>query len=190
MNGDQIAQLTFLILLGAAIAGFYFVQNRDRIGQTLQYALIWGLLFIAVIAGATLWQDVRNTISPQVSVEDGVITIPQDRDTHYYITLEIDGTEVEFVVDTGATDTVLSREDARRLGIDVDGLNFVGQAQTANGIVRTAPVWLDDVRLGPWEDRAMRAWVTEGDLFGSLLGMSYLERFDISIGRGELRLQR
>ncbi len=190
MNGDQIAQLSYLVLLGAAIAGFYFVQNREQIGQSLRYALIWGLLFVGVIAGALLWEDVRSGVSPQAAFSDNGFEIPRSRDGHYYVTLQIDGVPVDFVVDTGATDVVLSREDARRIGIDPDTLRYTGQAQTANGTVQTARVSLDAVALGPWLDNGVEAWVNDADLFGSLLGMSYLENYSLSIDSDQMILRR
>ena len=52
----------------------------------------------------------------------------------------------------------------------------MGRAQTANGSVGTANIWLDEVSLGGWTERDVRAVVSEGELFHSLLGMDYLSR--------------
>ena len=57
-------------------------------------------------------------------------------------TLEINGTPVRFMVDTGASDIVLSRRDAERVGIDPAALGYLGRARTANGTVPTARVRL------------------------------------------------
>ena len=98
---------------------------------------------------------------------------------------------IRFVVDTGATGVVLSQSDAERAGFDLDDLNYYDRARTANGEVRTAPVVLDQVSLGGIEDNALPAFVNEGDLFGSLLGMSYLQRWSrIEIGDGKMTLVR
>jgi aspartyl protease family protein len=105
--------------------------------------------------------------------------------------LEANGTPVEFVVDTGATDIVLSRQDAAKIGIDLDGLVYTGMANTANGTVRSAPVRLDTLNLDGIVDRGVRAWVNEGEMFGSLLGMAYLERYErIEIAGDRLVLER
>lgn len=192
MNGDQIAQMAYLGLLGAAIAGIYLVSHRENLGKTLQQAAIWVLIFLGVIAGAGLWSDIQRNISPHQSViADDRIEVPQSIDGHYHLVLEINGTPVDFVVDTGATEMVLSQEDAARIGLDVDGLNYLGQALTANGVVRTAPVRLETVALGPIVDTNVRAVVNEGALFGSLLGMGYLDRFErIEIAGDRLILTR
>ena len=85
---------------------------------------------------------------------------------------------------------VLSLSDARRLGLDPSSLAFIGQARTANGIVRTARVTLSDVSLGPYRDDRISAVVNEGDLDTSLLGMAYLGRYSVEITGGEMILRR
>lgn len=84
---------------------------------------------------------------------------------------------MDFVIDTGATEMVLSLEDARRVGLDTAALAYVGQARTANGVVPIAQVVLDEVALGGISDTNVRASVNGGQMDGSLLGMGYLERF-------------
>ena len=62
---------------------------------------------------------------------------------------------------------------------------------TANGIVQTAMVRLDEMELGPFTDRAVRASVNGGEMSQSLLGMSYLQRFaSIQIADNQLVLTR
>lgn len=192
MSGDQIASFAYLALLGTAVAGWFFLQNRQSLGRTAQMAAVWGFLFLGVIAAYGLWSDVRRDILPgQSLLAEGVIEVPRGRDGHYHLTLAVNGTPVRFVVDTGATDIVLSRADAARIGLDPAGLAFIGTARTANGLVRTAPVRLDTVDLDGILDRNVRAVVNEGDLDGSLLGMGYLDRFSrVEIAEGRLILTR
>lgn len=103
----------------------------------------------------------------------------------------MNGVRTEFLVDTGASNVVLSRADAEAAGIAVDTLAFTGRAQTANGLVRTAPVNIDTLMFGGIQDDDVRAYVTDGDLFGSLLGMDYLSRYEsIEISRNRLILTR
>lgn len=192
MNTDQIMQLTFLVLLGGAILASYLVSNRGNLGKVSQQAAIWGLIFVGTIAAIGLWGDLSRDVLPRQSVQgDGTISVPQSTDGHYYLTLDINGTPVEFVVDTGATMMVLNQSDARRAGLDPDTLRYLGSANTANGVVRTAPVFLDSVTLGDLTDRDVRAVVNQGELDTSLLGMSYLDAFgDIRFSDGTLTLTR
>ncbi|MBK5932822.1 aspartyl protease family protein [Rhodovulum imhoffii] len=179
MAGDDIGRLIYLILLAAAIAGYFFVENRNRLGKTAQQAAIWGLIFLGVVAGVGLWSDIRQQVSPRQTVfEQGQrIEVPRAPDGHFYLTLLINDTPVRFVVDTGASEIVLTQKDALRVGVDLRKLDYLGQAHTANGVVETARVTLDEVRLGPVMDENMRAWVNRGEMQDSLLGMTYLQRF-------------
>ncbi len=193
MTGDDTASLIYLVLLGCAVGGWFLVQSRDGIGKMLQQAMIWGFMFLGVIAAYGLWNDVqRQTINNQMlQTGDGQISVPRQSDGHYYLTLALNGENIRFVVDTGATDMVLTRKDADRAGIAPDSLVFLGTANTANGQVRTAPVRINTVRLGDITDTDVRASVNGGDMDGSLLGMGYLEKWGrIEISGGELRLTR
>lgn len=196
MDSDALARLLYLGLLGGVIGGYFLLSNRHRMGAMAQQASIWGLIFVGVVAGYGLWSDIRQDVMPRQAVftETGPggaarIEVPRAADGHYYLTLQISGTPVNFIVDTGASDVVLSREDAQRIGLEPDSLTYLGRAGTANGMVRTARVVLNDVRLGPLQDDRLTAWVSQGDMPGSLLGMAYLDRFGrIEIANGRLVL--
>ena len=193
MNGDDTARLIYLVLLGSVIASYFFISNRQHLGQMARQAALWGLIFVGVIAGAGLWSDIRDDVIPRQSViaDGGRVEVPRAFDGHYYLTLEADGTPIEFVVDTGATDIVLSRQDAQRIGIDPDALAYIGTANTANGAVRTARTTVDSLALGPIVDRNVAVWVNEGEMEGSLLGMAYLQRFrKLEISDSTLVLER
>ena len=192
MTGDDIGNLLYLALLGAAIFGYFIAAGRESMGQTLRYLTLWGLIFVGVIAAAGLWPTLRDQIAPrQVLTAGGALEVPLGPDGHYHMTLGINGTPIRFVVDTGATDLVLSQDDARRAGLDPDTLAYLGQARTANGTVPMARVRLDTVELGDTVDRNVSASVNGGEMFGSLLGMSYLSRFGrISIEGNRLTLER
>ena len=98
---------------------------------------------------------------------------------------------VRFLVDTGASELVLSLADAARVGIDPASSAFVGRARTANGMVATAPVRLGRVEFGGFSDSGVPASVGGGELDVSLLGMSYLDRFaSIEIEGDRMTLRR
>lgn len=185
-------QMTYLMLLGAAIGGSYIVANRSNLGKMAQQAAIWVLIFIGVIGAYGLWGDISNDVNNrQAIVSDTRVEVPRSFDGHYYLTLEINDTPVRFVIDTGASQVVLSQEDARRVGLDPAALDYLGSASTANGVVRTAPVVLDQVSLGAVEDRNLRAVVNGGQMEDSLLGMTYLGLYDrIEITNDQLVLNR
>ena len=107
------------------------------------------------------------------------------------MTVAVNGTPIDFLVDTGATQVVLTQADAARIGLNPTELRYLGIANTANGQVRTAAVNLDEVQVGPYSDRNLRATVNGGEMDKSLLGMTYLGLYDsISITNDELILSR
>ncbi|KIN64880.1 putative aspartyl protease [Sulfitobacter noctilucicola] len=193
MADFDIANLIYLIVLLAMVGGWFLMQGREGMNKTLQYAAVWAMIFIGGAAAVGLWQDIsRDARSPQMSVSgSNQISVPRARDGHYYLTAQINDASIRFVVDTGATDMVLTQKDAQRAGIDPDDLAYLGRANTANGEVRTAFVRLDQVALGNVMDRDVPAVVNEGEMEQSLLGMGYLQRWGrIEITGGELILTR
>jgi aspartyl protease family protein len=193
MNGDQIGSLIYLFLLAAVIGGWFLVANRRQLGRVAQQAAIWVFIFLGAIVAVGLWSDVRETVAPrQTLMQDGAqVVVPMARDGHFYLVLDLNGVPVRFVIDTGATDIVLSATDAARVGLQPENLVFSGRALTANGMVETAPVRIDRVALGGVVDEGVRAVVNRGDLEESLLGMSYLRRFDrLEISGGQMVLER
>lgn len=193
MDAWQTGNLIYLVVLLAAVVFWFAVSNRQSLGKLTQQALIWGLIFMGVIAVYGLWEDIRGTVVPRQAVfaEQGRIELPLMPDGHYYLTAEVNGVPTRFVVDTGATAVVLTQEAARAAGLPPEDLAFTAIANTANGAVRTAPVVLDSIAAGGIEKRGFRALVNEGEMPESLLGMSYLSQFDrIEISRGLLVLER
>lgn len=179
MEDLDYGRLFYLLLLLCAVGSWVFVQMRQSLGTTLQQLSVWVFIFLGAIAGYGLWEDIRQTVRPQQSVmsEAGSVTVPRSPDGHYYLTLMVNDAQVEFLVDTGASEVVLSTEDARRAGLEPEKLAYLGRANTANGIVRTASVWVDELALGEIRDRNLRVSVNQGEMDQSLLGMTYLQRW-------------
>ena len=191
MDGDQAARVLYLGILMVSVGGWLLIEYRSRLGTALRTLMAWALIFLGLAAGYGLWTDLRRDVIPnQFTGTEGQIEIPRAFDGHYYLTLEIDGTPLRFLADTGASNIVLSPADAARLGFDPGNLRFLGEAMTANGVVRTAVVTLKDVRLGPVTDTNLTAYVNQAPMQGSLLGMDYLGLFRIEISGDRMILRR
>lgn len=190
MDGTDAAHLIYLLIILGFVGFWFFASGSANLLRGLQQAAAWALIFMIVVAGAGIWHESQTT--HQVRIEDsGQIVATRAFDGHYHLSLEVNGVATDFLVDTGATDIVLTRRDAEAAGLNVDSLNFIGRALTANGEVRTAPVRLDELSLGPVTDRNVYAVVNDGNMQQSLLGMGYLERWGtIEITGGELILTR
>ncbi len=186
MSGDEKAYFFYMLILLVFIGAGFVYGNRERLSTTLLQAAVWVLIFCGVLIAYGFKDTLQQQFAPSRAVQsaDG-FEVVRGNDRHFHLTLEVNGTPITFIVDTGASDIVLTQDDAKRVGIDVDSLAFLGRASTANGTVETAATVLDQVVLGDLVDRDVRASVNGGEMFGSLLGMSYLNRFsEISI-RGD-----
>lgn len=113
-------------------------------------------------------------IGPPVTTQGNEIR--RAPDGLFYVTAIVNGAPVRFLVDTGATVIVLTREDARRAGLGVEDADFSASAQTANGQTSMAKVTLDEVVVGETRKQALSGAVVRENLAVSLLGQSWLSQ--------------
>jgi clan AA aspartic protease (TIGR02281 family) len=104
------------------------------------------------------------------------MSFPADGNGHFLINAVVNGEDVRFVVDTGATDVVLGINTAKRLGYDPDTLDFSKRYQTANGLADGAPVTLREIRIGSLSLYEVPATIVRQPLPVALLGNSFLSR--------------
>jgi aspartyl protease family protein len=106
-------------------------------------------------------------------------TLTANSQGHFLIDGQINGGQVRFLVDTGATMVALSSTDASRLGIDYRK-GQPGLMGTANGAAVAYRVRLDTVRVGDIVVNNVEASVLEGNQIPfALLGMSFLNRMEM-----------
>ncbi|RMF09614.1 MAG: TIGR02281 family clan AA aspartic protease [Alphaproteobacteria bacterium] len=113
------------------------------------------------------------------------VVVRRARDGHFWVEADINGVTIPFLVDTGASHVVLSPADADRLGLYLTPNDYTQSYDTANGVVRAAPVELAEVRIGPLRVSNVTASVNGAPLRQSLLGMSFLGRLDGFEYRGD-----
>jgi aspartyl protease family protein len=110
---------------------------------------------------------------------------------HFGIRGDVNGQPVNFIIDTGASSTVLTARDARHAGFDPDALNYQTPIQTANGTARAARVVADTVSVGTIERRRVPVFVVEDHLLSdSLLGMNFLGTLSSFEVRGDRMILR
>ena len=104
------------------------------------------------------------------------LALPRGPGGHYFLTAQVNGVDMTFLVDTGATDVALGAEHAKKLRLQLQDKDYTKRYRTANGIVRGAPVALSQVQAGRLRLRDVEASVLDGPLDMPLLGMSFLNR--------------
>jgi aspartyl protease family protein len=113
------------------------------------------------------------------------LTLRARPDGHVFLTAMVNGAQIPFIVDTGATWVSLTHADALKAGV-AGALNYSITMNTANGIGKAAPVTLQQIRIGQLEVDDVEGTVIQGDGGISLLGQSFLKRLQGYEMRGDL----
>jgi aspartyl protease family protein len=110
---------------------------------------------------------------------------------HFAVDARVDGRQIAFLVDTGASQIALCASDAARVGFRPGPRDYSIKIATANGEGRAAPVRLGVVEIGNILVRDIPALVTPDEALGvNLLGMSFLSRVRWSHDHGNLIIEQ
>lgn len=117
------------------------------------------------------------------------IVLTADGQGHFMSSGLINGKTVQFMVDTGATNVILSEADAKRINLAFDKGQRVG-VSTANGQVVGHMLRLQSVKLGDVQVYDVPAIVLPQAMPFVLLGNSFLTRFQMLRQNDQLTLER
>lgn len=105
------------------------------------------------------------------------VSIAPDRGGMYEVNGSINGFQVKFLVDTGATSISMNKHHARRIGIDYKFEGKEGLSETASGLDKIYIVNLKTVMVGGIKLHDVQAAVHDGDFPRIiLLGNTFLGR--------------
>jgi aspartyl protease family protein len=204
MANDDFAHLIYLLPIAALLSAGILAGRRGPAGEVLRNIIIWLVIVTVLVAGYLYRGDFSRFASRMMAglmpgsavvmttSEGGQEVILHRRlGGHFQARVEVDGTTVQMLVDTGASAVVLSHEDAIRLGLKPETLTYSVRVMTANGEAYAAPVRLSSMAIGPIEREDIRALVAEeGRLSESLLGMTFLSTLgSLQIQTDELKLR-
>jgi aspartyl protease family protein len=163
------------LIFGAGIfllAGGFLAKSIDKTWLTASPSAP-----VAMVASA----------EPSVTAGSRTVVVPRDSRGHFQVNARIDGRQIGFMVDTGASVIALTATDARRLGLHPAPREFTAQVRTANGIIRAAQTQLDRVQIDDITVRNVAALIMPDEALGeNLLGLSFLSklrRFEYSNGK-------
>ena len=127
----------------------------------------------------------------QVSTGYRTVKLEGDRNGHFHVEARVDGRNISFVVDTGASKVVIRESSAAQLGIFPRPSEYTGKSSTANGIAKYAPVRLNRVEIdGLMVYDVDAAVMPDSALNVNLLGMTFLSRVKFSHDHGRLVLEQ
>ncbi|QJD60835.1 TIGR02281 family clan AA aspartic protease [Pseudomonas sp. gcc21] len=116
------------------------------------------------------------------------VRLDSNRQGHYLVGGQINGTDVTFLLDTGATFVAIPAQVAEELGLTRGRPVMVN---TANGLAESYSTHLESLALGDIRLRDVAAGIVPG-MSGDeiLLGMSALRQLDFSQQGGQLILRQ
>ena len=175
------------------------IDGRDPIaidvGQTIDGVKVLGVDSqgaVVSVAGKTRTvslEPLESGSGVASAGDSGSVTLTADPSGHFSTSGAVNGKPVHFLVDTGATLVAVSRSQADRLRIDYRrGTPTV--SMTANGAVRGWLVTFASVRVGNVTVRGVEGIVVDGQMSSTLLGMSFLNSFDMNRRGRQLVLRR
>lgn len=180
-DGDQA--LAFVYLIGCLIlVGTAFAVRRVPIGQGLKMALAWILIFAAAFFAFALRNDFRalgNRLLAEVQggeaqqVQGGALRIRRADDGHFWVDAAVNGQTAHFLVDSGATMTTLTRDTARRAGVEPEG-SFGVVVDTANGPAIEDRGTARTLTLGPITRTDFAVDIASANNQLNVIGMNFL----------------
>lgn len=175
--GDRGPFVLYYAIIVAAIAGS-LIAMRQPIGKVLKIALAWVAIFgVAFLIFAfrgdfsALANKLRAEATGSATTDGQVLRIPAAEDGHFYVDGQINGTNVRFLVDSGATVTTVSTGTARSAGVALSLRRAV--VQTANGAAQVTQGSADLLQVGPIKRTDFPVDVSDRDDL-NLLGMNFL----------------
>lgn len=162
-------------------------RRTGLIMMTLAWVL--GGALLALLFSRSIEQRENPNASPTSVTRDGFVEVQltANRQGHFVATGLLNGEPIIFLLDTGATDVVVSADFAARAGLR---RGRAARARTANGVITVfdtrADISLGDIRL-----RDVEASINpnmQGD--SALLGMSFLGQLEMIQRGGGLVLRQ
>jgi aspartyl protease family protein len=184
---ELIAEKPLLLLAVLAIllaaAGWMSERDNPARAKTLRQfgylGLIAALLLqVGMLAFTASRSDAKLLLGsrPAISVSGGETRIPIAADGHFWVTASVNGVEQDFLIDTGATFTGLSRPAARKAGV-FPGSGMPQQMNTANGTMLVTMGVANELRFGSITVTNLPVAVPRDfDDDTNLLGMNFLSR--------------
>ena len=164
--------------LAVALVGSSMLAMRIPMGKALKMALGWIAIFgvgflIFAFRGefSGLGQRLRAEATG-ASIDDGTtVRVPVAEDGHFYVDAKVNGHDVRFMVDSGASVTTISRSAAVAADMEIGSRRSV--VNTANGPTSVSQSYADRLEIGSIERTDFPVDVSEQEDL-NLLGMNFL----------------
>ena len=178
MTNDLMLGGVYLLMAIMLVAGGLMIR-REPAAKLLTMALAWVAIFGAGFVLFT-FRDNLGWVAQRLKaeavgtpVQEGQETrIPMAIDGHFWVTAKVNGRDVKFLVDSGATTTTIDRNTARAAGVTVSEQRD-RYVRTGNGVIRVASGRADELTVGGITRRDVALEIADNDDL-NVLGMNYL----------------
>jgi aspartyl protease family protein len=173
MLGGVYILMAIMLVLGSLMA------RREPLAKLVTMGLAWIVIFAAGFILFTFRDDfgyLAQRLKAEAigtPVSEGTETrIPMAIDGHFWVNAKLNGRDVKFLVDSGATMTTIDRQTANQAGIPVSA-RADEYVRTGNGIIRVSSGRAGELSVGNIVRRDVGLQVAENDDL-NVLGMNYL----------------
>jgi len=178
MTNDMMLGGLYLLMAAMLILGT-LMTRREPAARMITMALAW----IAIFGGGFVLFTFRDNLgwvgqrlqaeAVGTPVEQGHETrIPMAIDGHFWVDAKLNGHDVKFLVDSGATTTTIDRGTAKDAGVEVSARRDQ-YVRTGNGVVQVASARANELTVGGITRRNVGLEVADNDDL-NVLGMNYL----------------
>jgi aspartyl protease family protein len=165
-------------VVAAVFVASSLIGMRQPIGKTLKMALAWVAIFgvgFLLFSFRSEFSGVGQRLKAEAMgtpILDGQqIRIPIADDGHFWVAAKLNGRDVRFMVDSGASVTTVSRETAVMAGVPIGNEHVI--VNTANGPARATKAYAEQLQIGSIEKTDFPIDINEND-DTNLLGMNFL----------------
>ena len=124
-NSATISLVHYVVWLIVIIASA-IVHFQKNVGKAVRYATLWVLIGSLLFVGYNLrdeFKDFGARLKAELIPHSGrqstdQIEFKAQMGGHFVIEAKVDGFEIRFLVDTGASDVILTPRDAKKIGFD------------------------------------------------------------------------
>ena len=173
MLGGVYIVMAMMLVVGGLMA------RREPAAKLVKMALAWVVIFAAGFVLFTfrddfgyLFQRLRAEAVGTPVTAGTQTRIPMAIDGHFWVDAKLNGSDVKFLVDSGATMTTIDRGTAERAGVPVSS-KADELVRTGNGVIRVATARADALTIGPIERHGVGLQVVQNEDL-NVLGMNYL----------------
>ena len=174
---DDGPYLVYAVIAAVFVASSLFGM-RLPIGKALKMALAWVAIFGVVFVlfsfrseFSSIGQRLRAEATGTPVEEGGDVRIPIAEDGHYWAWAKLNGHDIRFMVDSGASVTTVSRATAQAAGMPIGTERTI--VSTANGRVWVTKGWAESLQIGSIRRKQFPVDINEQDDV-NLLGMNFL----------------